>query len=193
MNILKYMRNLLKGGSFMAISIAVSGQGYGDEGAFDYRAEMTGHIVIKPKDGKEFLELLAQLSRTLGPINIIKVFSHSYKRGIILTNWSGFYDEPGPEDTGRAAYVSDLAAKVQSGEIVFAPNPQILLFGCNQDGNFSEKLSAAIRGTVIASKGGSYPEIRGNRETGVFISTMRWEVYINGAFSHSAGTRLRAW
>ena len=177
----------------MVVSIAVSGQGYGDEGAFDYRAEMTGYIVIKPRDGKEFLNMLAELSRTRGPLNIIKVFSHSYKRGIIMTNWSGFYDERGPEDTDRAAYVSDLATLVQNGEIVFTPNPQILLFGCNQDGNFSEKLSAAIKGTVIASKGGSYPEIRGNRETGVFISTIRWEVYRNGAFSHSAGTRLRAW
>lgn len=177
----------------MAISVAVSAQGYGHEAAFDYRAGRTGHIIIKPKDGKEFLDMLAQLSQTQGRLNIIKVFSHSYHRGIIMTNWSGFYDEPGPEDTNRAAYVSDLRARVQSGDILFTPNPQILLFGCNQDGNFSEKLSAAIGGTVIASKGGSYPEIRGNKETGVFISTIRWEVYINGAFSHSAGTRLRAW
>lgn len=85
----------------MSIAVAVSAQGYGDEGAFDYRAEMTGHIIIKPSTGQEFLDMLADLSKSRGPIFLMKVFSHSYTRGIIMTNWSGFYDEPGPEDTKK--------------------------------------------------------------------------------------------
>jgi hypothetical protein len=177
----------------MALAIAVSAQGYGAEAAFDYRAERTGHIVIKPSTGQEFLNILADLSQNRGPISLIKIFSHSYPRGIIMTNWSGFYDEPGPSDTKRAAYVSDLAARIQKGDILFAGGSQILLFGCDLAGNFSIKLSAATGGTVIASSGGTYPEIAGGRETGIFISTDRWEVYTAGSFSYSAGKRLRAW
>ncbi|WP_422443633.1 hypothetical protein [Thermoanaerobacterium sp. DL9XJH110] len=175
------------------IAIAVSAQGYGNEAAFDYRAERTGHIVIKPRDGREFLNLLSELSRSRGLIHIVKIFSHSYPRGIIMTNWSGFYDEPGPHDTNRAAYVGNLAARIQKGEIIFSVDSQILMFGCNLAGNFSKKLSAATGGTVIASAGGTYPEIRGGLETGVFISTSRWEAYKNGSFAYSAGKRLRAW
>ncbi|RKL63374.1 hypothetical protein DXT63_06265 [Thermoanaerobacteraceae bacterium SP2] len=177
----------------MALAIAVSAQGYGAEAAFDYRAEMTGHTVIKPSSGQEFLEMLSELCKKGGAIYIIKVFSHSYPRGLIMTNWSGFYDEPGPSDTKRAAYVSDLAARIQKGDILFAGGSQILLFGCDLAGNFSIKLSAATGGSVIASTGGTYPEIAGGRETGIFISTDRWEVYTAGSFSYSAGNRLRAW
>lgn len=177
----------------MTAAIAVSAQGYGAEAAFDYRAEMTRHTVIKPSTGQEFLRMLAELSRTVGPISLIKIFSHSYERGIIMTNWSGFYDEPGPSDTKRAAYASDLAARVQKGDIRFVGGSQILLFGCDLTGNFSIKLSAATGGSVIASAGGTYPEIYGGRETGVFITTDQWEVYTAGSYSYSAGTRLQAW
>jgi len=177
----------------MTVAIAVSAQGYGAEAAFDYRAEMTRHTVIKPATGQEFLKMLAELSQTVGPISLIKIFSHSYERGIIMTNWSGFYDEPGPSDTKMAAYVSDLAAWIQKGDIRFAGGSQILLFGCNLTGNFSMKLSAATAGSVIASDGGTYPEIAGGRETGVFITTDLWKVYIAGSYSHSAGKRLQAW
>jgi hypothetical protein len=129
----------------------------------------------------------------MGIIHTIKIFSHSYRRGIIMTNWSGFYDEPGPEDTKMAAYVQDMLVHVQSKKIIFTNNSQILMFGCNLAGVFSEKLSSATTGTVIASDGGTYPEIRGNRETGVFISTSDWKVYKNGVYAYSAGKRLRAW
>ncbi|HHW03804.1 MAG TPA: hypothetical protein GXX35_13530 [Thermoanaerobacterales bacterium] len=177
----------------MAIAIAVSAQGYGAEAAFDYRAQKTGHIVIKPSSGQEFLNMLAELSQTRGPISLIKVFSHSYPRGIIMTNWSGFYDEPGPNDTKKAAYVSDLSYHIKNGNIRFSGNSQILLFGCDLGGNFSVRLSAATGGIVVASSGGTYPEIAGGRETGVFITTDQWEVYKAGSYSYSAGKRLRAW
>jgi len=176
----------------MSIAVAVSAQGYGDEGAFDYRAEMTGHIIIKPSTGQEFLDMLADLSKSRGPIFLMKVFSHSYTRGIIMTNWSGFYDEPGPEDTKKAAYLRDLADRIQEGNIRFAPDSQILLFGCDL-GAFSQKLSAVTGGTVVGSDGGTYPEIWGNRETGVFLTTDDWLVYKNGSFAYSAGKRNRAW
>lgn len=177
----------------MSIAIAISAQGYGTEAAFDYRAEMTGHIVIKPSNGQEFLNMLAEFSQNQGVIYLLKVFSHSYPRGIIMSNWSGFYDEPGPNDTKKAAYVSDLSARIQKGDIRFAGGSQILLFGCDLAGNFSIKLSAATGGTVIASSGGTYPEIAGGRETGVFITTDQWQVYTAGSYSYSAGKRLRAW
>ncbi|HHX22775.1 MAG TPA: hypothetical protein GX723_01940 [Thermoanaerobacterales bacterium] len=176
----------------MSISVAVSAQGYGDEGAFDHRAEMTGHIIIKPSTGQEFLDMLADLSQHRGPINILKIFSHSYTRGIIMTNWSGFYDERGKEDTERAAYLSDLADRIRKGNIRFTPGSQVLLFGCDL-GAFSQKLSAVTGGTVIGSDGGTYPEIWGNRETGVFLTTDDWLVYRNGNFAYSAGKRLHAW
>lgn len=177
----------------MGIALAVSAQGYGAEAAFDHRAEMTGHIIIKPSSGQEFLNMLAGLSQSRGPISLIKVFSHSYPRGIIMTNWSGFYDEPGPEDTKRAAYIADLSVQIQKGNILFASGSHILLFGCDLAGNFSIKLSAATGGSVIASSGGTYPEIAGGRETGVFITTDQWEVYTAGNYAYSAGKRLRAW
>ena len=176
----------------MSVAVSASAQGYGDEGAFDHRAEMTGHIIIKPSTGQEFLDMLADLSQSRGPIYLLKIFSHSYPRGIIMTNWSGFYDERGKEDTKRAAYLSDLADRIQKGDIKFAPDSQILLFGCDL-GSFSQKLSAITGGTVIGSDGGTYPEIWGNRETGVFLTTDDWLVYRNGSFAYSAGKRLQAW
>jgi len=176
----------------MSIAIAVSAQGYGDEAAFDYRAEMTGHTIIKPSTGQEFLEMLADLTKTRGPIFLMKVFSHSYPRGIIMSNWSGFYDEPGPQDTKKAAYLSDLADRIQKGIIRFTPDSQILLFGCDL-GTFSRKLSAVTGGTVVGSDGGTYPEIWGNRETGVFLTTDSWLVFKNGSLAYSAGKRYRAW
>lgn len=175
------------------IKISVSAQGYGAEPAFDYRAEKTGYIVIKPSTGIEFLELLSHFSHNFSAISIIKIFSHSYERGIIMTNWSGFYDKPGPEDTKEAAYISNLIEYINTGKIIFTPNPQIIMFGCNLGGSFSRELSAAIGGTVIASEGGSYPEIAGNQETGVFISTSHWSVYKNGSYTYSAGKRFHAW
>lgn len=175
------------------IAISVSSQGYGNEAAFDYRANMTGHLVIKPSNGCEFLDMLANLSSQIRLISIIKIFSHTYERGIIMSNWSGFYDKPGPEDTKKARYISDLSRKISQDIIFFAPNPQILIFGCNTAGNFSQKLSAAIEGTVIASYGGTYPEIWNNKETGIFISAGQWLVYKKGNFVYSAGKKLRAW
>ncbi|NLZ53648.1 MAG: DUF4347 domain-containing protein [Thermoanaerobacteraceae bacterium] len=176
----------------MSISIAVSAQGYGDEGAFDHRAEMTGHIIIKPSTGQEFLDMLADLSQNRGSIFFMKIFSHSYHRGIIMSNWSGFYDERGPQDTKKAAYLSDLADRIQRGVIKFTADSQILLFGCDL-GAFSQKLSAVTGGTVVGSDGGTYPEIWGNRETGVFLTTDDWLVYKNGSLSYRAGKRYRAW
>jgi len=176
----------------MSIAVSVSAQGYGDEGAFDHRAEMTGHIVIKPSTGQEFLDMLADLSQSLSPIFLMKVFSHSYHRGIIMSNWSGFYDEPGPEDTKKAAYLSDLTDRIQRGNIRFTNDSQILLFGCDL-GAFSKKLSAVTGGTVVGSDGGTYPEVWGNRETGVFLTTDDWLVFKNGTLAYSAGKRYRAW
>jgi hypothetical protein len=193
MTIKTLLRSKIKGVTIVGVAIAVSAQGYGSEGAFDYRAEMTGHIVIKTHDGVQFLNQLSDISGNLGDIQTIKIFSHSYPRGIIMTNWSGFYDEPGPSDTERAAYVKDLADLIKSRSIIFSYNSQILMFGCNLSGKFSEMLSGATSGTVIASAGGTYPEIVGNRETGVFISTSDWKVYRNGIFAYNAGKRLRAW
>ncbi|MDN5330787.1 MAG: hypothetical protein PWP45_12 [Tepidanaerobacteraceae bacterium] len=175
------------------IAIAVSAHGYGDEEAFDFRAHKTGHLVIKPRSGKEFLEMLTNVSRSSGAINLVKVFTHSYPRGIIMTNWSGFYDEPGPEDTNMAAYIIDLAERIENGKIIFSPNPSWMLFGCNLAGRFSEKLSLAVSGTVIAPRGDSFPEIVGNRESGAFIAVSRWEVFIKGKYAYSAGKRLKAW
>lgn len=175
------------------IAIAVSAQGYGSEGAFDHRAEMTGHTIIKPSTGQEFLEMLEQQSKSRGLILTVKIFSHSYPRGIIMSNWSGFYDDPGPDDTKRAAYIKDLSERVQKGNIRFAPDSQIILFGCDLAGEFAQRLSAASRGTVIASDGGTYPEIWGGQETGVFLTTSDWKVYKNGSYIYSAGTSYRAW
>ena len=175
------------------ISVSVSAHGYGAEEAFDHRAEMTKNIVIKTKNGQEFLEMLTSLSKNQGTIRMLKIFSHSYPRGIIMTNWSGFYDEPGPHDTKQAAYIKDMATRVENGEIVFSPNCEIRIFGCNIGGSFSQLLSMATHCTVIGSTGGTYPEIRGNRETGVFISTSEWAVYKNGNYTYSAGKRLKAW
>ena len=110
-----------------------------------------------------------------------------------MTNWSGFYDDPGPEDTDQAAYISDMAEWVKRGDIAFAPNAQIILFGCDLGGSFSLMLSAATGCTVIAADGGSYPQIAGNQETGVFISTSDWKVYTNGSFAYSAGSIYNAW
>lgn len=174
-------------------NIAVSLQGYGHEGAFDHRAEQTGFTVLKPYTGQEFLNLLTHISKNSGPIQNMKIFGHSYERGLIMTNWSGFYDEPGPDDTKRAAYISDLGARINQGDIKFMTNSQISMFGCNLAGIFSEKLSATTGGTVIAPAGKSYPEIYGNRETGVFFATSHWSVYKNGVYVYSLGKRHRAW
>lgn len=177
----------------MAISVAVSGHGYGSEGAFDYRAEMTRHIVIKTRSGKEFLSMISQLCKTHGPIIILKVFCHSYPRGLIMTNWSGFYDERGPQDTDQAAYIAEMAEWIRRGDISFVPNAQIILFGCDVGGSFAQKLSEATECTVIGPDGGSYPQIVGNQETGVFISTSDWKAYRNGSFAYSAGSSYNAW
>jgi len=177
----------------MGIAVSVSAQGYGSEGAFDYRAEMTKHIIIKPSTGKEFLEMLVRLCEIHGTIVTIKIFSHSYPRGIIMKNWSGFYDDPGPDDTEEATYLKNLAEYVERGHIKIDPNCQIILFGCDLAGEFSRRLSASARCIVIASDGGTYPEIWGNRETGNFLTTSDWKVYTNGSYSYTAGTSYRAW
>ncbi|NLU10490.1 MAG: hypothetical protein GXW90_06065 [Tepidanaerobacter acetatoxydans] len=176
----------------MNIAVSVSAQGYGNEAAFDYRAEMTGHLIIKPSTGHEFLNMLADLCQYQKSIYLLKIFSHSYPRGIIMSNWSGFYDEPGPSDTKRAAYLSDLADRIYKGEIRFITDSQILLFGCDL-GSFSQKLSSVTGGIVVGADGGTYPEIWGNRETGVFVTTGNWLVYKNGSLAYNAGKRYRAW
>jgi hypothetical protein len=177
------------------MNLAVSAQGYGDEITFDFRAGKTGYSVIKPADGIEFLELLAAFSNKNHQILNMKIFSHSYPRGIIMTNWSGFYYSPGPNDTNRAAYLIDLAEFIEKGNISFAPNSQIVMFGCNlANGDFSRKLSEITGGTVIASYAGVSPEIKANKETGVFISAGRWVKYYNGQVAvYDMGKRIRAW
>jgi hypothetical protein len=176
------------------INLAVSAHGYGAEAAFDYRAQQTGYTVIKPRTGREFLEILQYYSKQ-GAIENVKIFSHSYPRGIIMTNWSGFYKSPGPEDTPRAAYVKDMALTVERGEIVFSSEVKFMLFGCNiTNASFTQDLSLSIKGVVIGAEGGVYPEIINGRETGVFISTHRWIKYCNGTVAVSnLGKRIRAW
>jgi len=177
----------------MAVSVAVSCHGYGDEGAFDHRAERTGHIVLRTRNGKEFLSMISNICRTHGPIIVLKVFCHSYPRGLIMTDWSGFYDERGSSDTDDAAYIGDLAGWIQRGDIAFAPGATIILIGCDVGGSFARQLSAVTRCTVIGPEGSSYPEVWGNRESGIFIATEDWKVYNNGSFSHSAGSKYHAW
>lgn len=180
--------------SIKTINLAVSAHGYGSEAAFDYRAQQTGYTVIKPRTGREFLEILQSYSKQ-GVIENVKIFSHSYPRGIIMTNWSGFYKSPGPEDTPRAAYVKDMALMVERGKIVFSPEVKFMLFGCNTtNASFTLDLSSAIKGVVIGAEGGVYPEIIKGRETGVFISTLRWIKYYKGTVAGSnLGKKIRAW
>lgn len=174
-------------------NISVAAQGYGDEATFDYRAKKTGYKVIKPYDGIEFLEMLSEISTTNNHIINMKIFSHSYPRGIIMTDWSGFYDSPGPYDTARAAYLNDLKELIEAKKILFAVNSEIVMFGCNLANNgFSQKLSEITGGTVIASHSGVSPEILGNEETGIFISSTYWVKYTNGNMT-ILGKRIRAW
>lgn len=177
------------------INLAVSAQGYGAEEAFDYRAYKTGFTVIKPFTGDEFLNTLALFSSKGYMIRKVKIFSHAYPRGIIMTNWSGFYNAPGPHDTKHAAYISDLSQAIKTGRIILASDVEFTMFGCNMTNeDFSIKLSEAICGVVIAAEGGVYPEIKDGRETGVFISTNRWVKYYNGQIAASnLGKRWRAW
>lgn len=176
------------------INLAVSAHGYGAEEAFDFRAQQTGYTVVKPSTGDEFLSILQSFSNS-GLINDVKIFSHSYPRGIIMSNWSGFYKSPGPQDTPKAAYVKELAQRVSKGEIRFSSNARIVLFGCNTiNESFTQALSRAIRGSVIGAEGGVYPEIINGKETGVFITTHRWVKYNNGSVVNSnMGKRLTAW
>lgn len=173
----------------------MSAQGYGDEPAFDHRARMTRITVIKPHHGKEFLEILAAYTRTHGAVRHVRIFSHAYPRGVIMTNMSGFYHSPGAGDTALAAYVPELAEAVTRGEIAFARNCTIQLFGCNLTSEgFPLKLSAAAGGTVIAPTAGIYPEIAGGRETGAFIAVTRWQKFENGRLTvPNLGRRWRAW
>jgi hypothetical protein len=215
------------------IDLAISAQGYGDEPAFDHRAHMTRTTVIKPHSGAEMLEMLAAYTRTHRSVRHIRIFSHAYPRGVIMTNMSGFYHSPGLDDTELAAYVGNrgqrsevggqrpevrgwrsetgsrtqwdspratshpniLAAAVAEGRIVFAPNCSIHLFGCNlTSGGFTQKLSGAIGGVVIAATAGVYPEIAGGRETGIFIAVTRWQKFANGHLAvPNLGRRWRAW
>ncbi len=177
------------------VDLAVSAQGYGDEPAFDHRAHMTRTTVVKPHNGKELLEMLAAYTRTHGSVRYVRIFSHAYPRGVIMTNMSGFYHSPGSDDTPLAAYIPDLEKVVAAGEVVFARNCAVHLFGCNLTSEgFPLKLSAAIGGTVVAATAGVYPEIAGGRETGVFIATTRWQKFVNGRLVvPNLGTRWRAW
>lgn len=177
------------------VDLAVSAQGYGDEPAFDHRAEMTRTVVVKPHNGKELLEILAAFSRTHRAIRHVRIFSHAYPRGVIMTDMSGFYHSQGPNDTARAAYVSDLEKAVAEGRIVFARDCTVSLFGCNLTGEgFTLKLSQAIGGAVIAATAGVYPEIAGGRETGVFIASTRWQKFVRGRLAvPNMGRRYRAW
>ncbi|MEW6457701.1 MAG: hypothetical protein AB1441_01335 [Bacillota bacterium] len=177
------------------VDLAVSAQGYGDEPAFDHRARMTRTVVVKPHNGKELLETFAAFTRTHRTIRHVRIFSHSYPRGVIMTDMSGFYHSRGPNDTPQAAYVADLERAVAEGRIVFAPNCTISLFGCNLTSEgFTLKLSQAVSGTVIAATAGVYPEIAGGRETGVFIAVTRWQKFVKGQLAvPNLGKRYRAW
>jgi hypothetical protein len=177
------------------VDLAVSAQGYGDEPAFDHRAAMTRTTVVKPHNGKELLAILATYTGTHGSIRNVRIFSHAYPRGVIMTNMSGFYHTPDPADTALAAYIAELAQAVADGKIVFAPNCAVHLFGCNLTSKgFPLKLSAAIGGTVIAPTAGIYPEIAGDRETGVFIAVTRWQQFEKGLLTvPNLGQRWRAW
>lgn len=174
----------------MSVDLAVSGHGYGDEGAFDHRAARTGYTVLKPTTGKELLHLLSGR----GPIRNLKIFSHSYPRGVILSNWSGFYDAPGPSDNGLAAYLDDLGAEIRAGRIRFTPGAVVALYGCNlANEDYTRRFSAVTGGAVIAARGGVYPQIAGGRETGVFISTDRWQKFTAGHLAADLGTHYHGW
>ncbi len=177
------------------VDLAVSAQGYGDEPAFDHRARMTRTVVVKPHNGKELLEILAAFTKTHQSIRHVRIFSHAYPRGMIMTDMSGFYHSPGPNDTPLAAYVADLETAVAEGRIVFARDCTIQLFGCNLTSEgFTLKLSRAVGGAVIAATAGVYPEIVGGRETGVFIAVTRWQKFVNGTLAvPNMGKRWRAW
>lgn len=149
--------------------------------------------MIKPFDGIEFLEMLSDISTPNNHILNMKIFSHSYPRGIIMTDWSGFYDSTGPYDKARAAYLEGLKELIETRKILFAVNSQIVMYGCNLANNgFSRRLSEITGGTVIASHSGVSPEIVGNKETGVFISSTYWVKYTNGNMA-ILGKRIRAW
>lgn len=174
----------------MSINLAVSGHGYGDEGAFDYRAQRTGYTVLKPTIGKELLQMLAGQ----GPIQNLKIFSHSYPRGVILSNWSGFYDAPGPSDNHLAAYLDDLGALVRAGRVGFTPGAVIALYGCNlANEDYTRRLSAVTGVTAIAARGGVYPQIASGRETGVFVTTDRWQKFVAGNFAGDLGKNYHGW
>ncbi|HHY13144.1 MAG TPA: hypothetical protein GX526_00665, partial [Thermoanaerobacterales bacterium] len=172
---------------------SVSAQGYGDEVTFDFRAGKTGYRVVKPYYGIEFLKILSELSTPNNPIQNMKIFSHSYPRGLIMSDWSGFYDMPGPYDNNKAAYLHNLKEFTVNGKILFAPNSEIIMFGCNLANNgFTREFSVITGGTVIASHSGVMPEIAGNRETGIFISPTYWVKYTHGNMT-ILGKRIRAW
>ena len=172
------------------VNLAVSCHGYGDEGAFDHSASRTRYTVLKPTTGKELLGLLAQH----GAIRNLKIFSHSYPRGIILSNWSGFYYSPGASDNEFAAYLDDLATEKAAGRIRFAGGSVIALYGCNLAAeDFARRFSEITGGTVVAAWAGVHPQIAGGRETGVFISAVNWEQYVAGRPAGSLGKHYRGW
>lgn len=172
------------------INLAVSCHGYGDEGAFDHRASRTRYRVLQPTTGKELLALLAQH----GTILNLKIFSHSYPRGVILSNWSGFYHSPGPSDNELAAYLDELGAEIRAGRIRFAFGSVVALYGCNlANEDYARKFSEVTGGTVIASQAGVHPQIAGGRETGFFISGGSWEKFVAGRFAGRIGKHYRGW
>jgi len=177
------------------VDLAVSAQGYGDEPAFDHRAQMTRTVVVKPHNGKELLEILAAFTRTHRAVRQVRIFSHAYPRGVIMTDMSGFCHNRTGNDTSLAAYVADLESAVAEGRIAFAPNCTVSLFGCNLTSEgFALKLSQAVSGTVIAATAGVCPEIAGGRETGVFIASTRWQKFVRGRLAvPNLGRRYRAW
>lgn len=172
------------------VNLAVSAHGYGDEGAFDHRASRTGYTVLKPTTGKELLRMLSGR----GPINNLKIFSHSYPRGVILSNWSGFYYSPGPSDNDLAAYLEDLRAEILAGRIRFANGSVVAMYGCNlANEDYARKFSEVTGGTVVAARAGVHPQIAGGRETGVFISADRWQKFVAGRFAGDLGRHYRGW
>lgn len=129
--------------------------------------------------GEGLLDVLKDNSSADDPITRLTIDSHGYVEGsdtgIPMTSNQGLYSSDDTENgqmfsnfkrsfsLGDGASLDDLADMIKSGDIVFADNAEVILFGCNlATGEFAQKFSKVTGANVIAAKDSKVSPVPGD-------------------------------
>ncbi|MBP9023954.1 MAG: RHS repeat-associated core domain-containing protein [Spirochaetes bacterium] len=139
-----------------------------------HKSKLGSFVLLEISTGKSFLDKLSKYSNTDNPITRLTIFSHGYGKGVILSEAEGIYTTRRDTNAG-GINLDELAKKIESGEIVFAKNSEIVLAGCNLGREkFAQKLADITGAKVIAADGAVEQICENGFETGEFKAENTW-------------------